>query len=102
MIVANHITFVANNCNFGIGSSLARCQEICRLYDGYCRFFIFDATSETCELFDYPDSDYELTCNKVGGSTSPNITTCSNEDVIIEDPCIVSPNLKAANCQVSP
>ena len=90
LLLANYVIFVANNCNFGIGSSLPKCQEFCLLYEGYCHFFLFDATSETCELFNYPANDYEITCNKVGGSTSPDISTCSNQDVIIEDPCIVS------------
>ena len=68
------------------------CQEYCQLYStiSNCQFFIYDKTYKICEVFDYPDIDFMKSCNKIGGTYSPDFTTCNTQDAIIEDPCIVS------------
>ena len=67
------------------------CQQYCdQIYEQKCTFFIFDYKQELCDLFDFLKEDFINSCNRVGGPTTPDIATCSNQDVIDADECIVS------------
>ena len=86
-----------DTCNFfqfyvnptGLDETL--CQKYCsQIYPETCEFFVYDRTERLCQLFDYNAYNFTSSCNKVGGSRSPDISDCMTQDEINDDPCIVS------------
>ena len=75
-----------------LGVDVFGCQQFCdQIYpEPKCKFFIFDYKQKLCVLFDYPKEDFISSCNRVVGPQTPDIGTCSDDDVISADECIVS------------
>ena len=70
------------------------CQKYCyQIYSGHCQFFIYDKKEKLCQLFDYPINDFAKYCNKIGGSRFPDLSDCSTQDEIADNPCVVSIHL---------
>ena len=57
------------------------------VYEGQCTFFIYDRKQSLCELFDAEVEDYAGSCNRLGGTPSPNLASCQDSD----DECLVRP-----------
>ena len=79
-------------CIIGLNELL--CQKYCyQIYSGHCQFFIYDKKEKLCQLFDYPINDFAKYCNKIGGSRFPDLSDCSTQDEIADNPCVVSIHL---------
>ena len=57
------------------------------IYEGRCKFFVFDKNENLCSVLDEPIEIYESTCLKFAGPKSPSYDECT--DQAPSDPCSV-------------
>ena len=58
------------------------------IYEGRCKFFVYEKNENLCSLLDETIEDHEMSCLKFAGPKTPSYGECAT--TAASDPCSVS------------